>query len=437
MIYDTLNKYDTFALEVYWEGTKNFDKKPQIVQSFLRKFFSKYQIAVLCEEGYTRDDRMDRIQYILNNTPGLSSLLPLSSVEEMRDTVKKLLDDDIKIISGMTEERIPPPQVAYVAPQAVMGFDDEDDEDSLKREKEREIRYLLGLDLDRKPDGRARTSEEKQQVYKEEGVSTRNEHIEKKMDLVIRMLQRMDEENSKRQADIARTLEEKSTVHDSGSQLDGDSLIKMEKINKKMLKEIVDLNEKTLGGQSWDTVSLKDIPGWLKLNMVAGLKRMAIATMYLPLTGPTFLVNRIIVRPLKASFKQIGSVYNIIETIWGFCLIGIVVGGTLLIFTSDKYDAERRNIYALYDTFNTYVPVSIIIEPSKKTLQVMWDYFPLQKILPDILDLFKQYLYQFGNILVGWFKDLITYIFKDIAVAIAKEVVTQTPVVGGLFSKLF
>jgi hypothetical protein len=425
-----LNAYDNFALQLYWEGTKNFENKPVEVQNFIRKFFGKYQISVICEPEYTKDDRDRRIQYILGAS-NLEGLIEFKSVDQIRQDVRKSMDADIRLITGMSEERVPPPETMLRQPQAVMGMGDGDE---YERDIQREVRDSVDGLYEYDEFGKPRTSNQREQLLSQDDVKTRAQYVDKNTEMIMAMIKKSNEDVMMAFQNMAMVMESKSMIQDTGTQLDGTRMTEMLKLNRKMFDQVQNLHHASLGGQSWDNVTLKDIPGWLKIKLVAGMKRIAIGAVTFPFKGPAMVINGFLITPLKLVAKRTNKIIEILQELWGWTIVVMVIAGTVVFMTSPTYASQRQNLSAYMNVIN-YVPVDIISEPTKKTIQILWESVPGQQLFFESLDLLKTSFGYIPGIIMGWFSTMTSFMVSQLKAVMTEAISQMTS--GGIMKSIF
>jgi len=407
MIEKTLTHYDYLALQVYWEGTKNFSSRTPLEQSFLTNFFYKYQVLVLSEDDYRRDDKVDRIEYILSNMTDISlsyGKIDSGSIPSLRKAIIKSFNNDIFILTNLSKKQIPeqPQKISNtLGPEvAVMGM--------MKQEHNKEIRKAIENEY------KSLSKDARTQLFEELDVKTKKEAVDR-IDYMVRRQEIALDTALQNQLD----KEEKLAIRDTNTQLDGESLIEGIKVTKQVQKDVVKLLEKTLGGQSWDQVTLKELPKWFKMKVISGIKRLAITTVLLPIKGPTALINGVVITPLKIVYEDITSLTRILQRIMGWTMVCFMIAGICVVMYNPEYDDTRKRIIELYSTGMEYVPATIF-EPTKKTVQILLQAVPGQKFFADVFELMKNFAVQIPGYIIGWFGVL----FQALMTAI-KDVITS------------
>jgi hypothetical protein len=386
-----LNRYDYFAFIIFWEGTKNFKDKSKAEQQFLRKFFAKYQIAVLSESSYNRPDKQERIAYIRKQA---------GIVEE---DILRLLEEDIQLLSGAGIESIP-----ELADISVMGMGDEDKLDK--------------PDIHRAVDdfyAKSRTSSDREELLKEHNVKTRAEFNELLSQRVLALHEQFLHDTRQALNLQLEALQQSSLISDTKTQLDGSALIESVNATKAIQADVAKLVNISLGGQNWDDVKLRDLPKWFRIKLVSGLKRLAVSTLMLPLTGPVAIINGVIIEPLRLVGKRVDSVLKILQELWGWTMVGFCIAGVVVIVQHPDYDKERQAIYEAYATAINYIPVDYIISPTNETIKILWGAVPGQKFFFDVLDVMYVSMSVVPMLVVRW----VTYLVQNLAIFLKSVIV--------------
>ena len=99
--------------------------------------------------------------------------------------------------------------------------------------------------------------------------------------------------------------------------------------------------------------------------------------------------------------------------------IGICVAGVWVIMYHPDYDQQRQKIFETYATAMEYLPVQLL-EPTRQTVQVLWEMAPGQKFFLDVIQVLKNFLIATPGVLINWFSLLLQAFISQI-----KAVLTQ------------
>lgn len=422
MIDKTLTNYDYIAFQIYWEGTKKLNqdsRDPYYI--FMRSFFSKYQILVLTEPGYRRDDQMNRIHLIIKNTPELKGKINMTNSTTIRNSTENLFNQDLRIILGKGV-KAPFREKRYrVLTEAVMGVNGNKEQEKIdKKIASKAARYYYSRTIK----GKTRSRNDRDNLIKQASAELNNSSSSlsdskeklsaeqyqrlmadrgyaaiQQLNDDVRMAMNVQLEHLRRQTEIVETK----------TQMDGDKGIEVLDTTKKMQKDMRKLLDATQGGQDWSQISVGDLPRWFKNKCIAGMKRVAIGTVTFPLWGPVAIINGTVVRPLKLVKKRVGQFMDIIQEIWGWMLVAMFIGGVWVIMYHPDYGEERKQIVDWYDSATTYIPVWFFQNPVNKTFKILWKVMPGQQFLKDVGYVVGQFLLSIPKILIGWFASLLSF----------------------------
>lgn len=394
--------YDYLAFQVYWEASKNFTKKSKIEQSFLNEFFYKYQILVITEDNYKRKDLKDRLKDIGKNSFLLKEMVS-GSISDIRKKAFSSFNTDILfLIKEKKEKKYEKQRILRDLSVPVMGFkgldgtpspydDDEDDYDDIatfipkkdvikkdtikiiNKDKEKVLKEILKEEDVKKPvtieekrtklisEQLSNKEENKEQILLKNQKEERLENLEKSVNKIEKMLESYFEHLASKE------------IKNTGTSIDGSELIK---IQKKTGKDIIHLLEISKGGQKWDEVALKDIPDWLKIQFISGLKRLALTTIKIPLALPKALINGFIIGPMNIVVQDVQYIGKQFQRLIGWGIVCIVIANICFIYYDPEFDNEKQQIYNLYKTFEENIVVKIVITPSVYTAKAIWSFVP-------------------------------------------------------------
>lgn len=417
---DQLRNYDYLALQVYWEGTKNFNSRTSIEQVFIKQFLAKYQILVLTEDQYKREDKMKRIIDLNKEIRIIKS--NSFSIDEIRHTTMNSFFRDIDLITGENvnkkEETILNDLKDSLTGIAVMGMKDPEKEDELRRQDiaiKKEV--LLSYTHDEK--GKVRTNEEREKFLIQNELKTKQEYLEKEFRTVKAVLSKQHD----MLLDMMRFMDEKlGSVNGTGTQMDGDRIMNTVLMETRKQKiEMAKLLDMTQGGKNWSEIPLTDLPRFFKLQLVVGMKKLAIGFVTFPVKGPMALINFFVVGSVKAVVDDVKSVGKIIQHVIGWSMVCMCIVNTYLIYCDPEFEEERREIYDLYATVKESIPVAIVYNPIKNTAELLWSKVPGSIFFERVLKLMSSQLQKVPGIMYEWFKSIIVY-----ALTAMKELLTET-----------
>lgn len=393
---NTLTTYDYLAFQIFWEGTRKFSTRTDIEKKFLSNFMYKYQIMVLCEEEYSRPDKEGRVRHILSHL-GDTNLAGLG-LDRISEEISLSFKSDLDLLLGSSVNE----SVANTPlPVAVMGMGDDDDLPPTPRRAKDEVVRTYTHD----EKGVTRNKSARQQLLEDHEVKTKDEYIQKQISQIQSTL-----DDFSRQTSMALRIQYEALsrkIEGTNTQLDGVDILDHIQTTREMDRKVEKLIDLTMGGKDWSEVRLKDIPKFLKIKFTAGLKRVAVETVLFPVwTGPKAIVNGMVITPLKLVAKRVNSLLQIVQEIWGWAMIGFLIGGVWVIMYHPEYDEQRQKLYETYATGIQYIPVSLL-EPSKQTFQFIMDAVPGKKFFQDVLEVMSSFLSKVPGVVLEWFWNIL------------------------------
>lgn len=402
--------YDYLAFQVFWEGTKNFSKRSQAEQTFIKNFLTKYQILVITEDGYKRFDKAKRVQ-------DLSSSIGIEYSENIRQVVMTSFFKDIDFLLDQTIEK-KEENISFLPEIAVMGmFDPEVEDEKRKRKIEIKKQVLLTYTHDEK--GKVRTNEDREKFLIENEVKTKQEYLEKKVDSLENLLRRQNDMF----LDMMKFMDDKvGKIQGTDTQLDGERMLNRVLIEtKKQKQDMRKLLDITQGGKNWSHIALRDLPRFFMNELIAGLKTYAISCVTMPLWGPMAIIDFFVVTPLKMVVADVKYISNAIQHLIGWGIVCICIANIYFIYTEETYEEERRELYELYATIKETVPVKILYDTTKNTIDILWSHVPGSIFFSRFLNLMTNQLQKLPGVVYEWMKSLIAYV-----VGVMKDLITET-----------
>jgi hypothetical protein len=401
-----IESYDVVSTIIFWEGTRNIEQRTFEEQEFIQNVLYKYQIKVLEEPGYGRDDKQERINHIKKNLTGRY--------------VNTSFDDDLRVISGLDRESIK----FKIKETVVMGIGTPP-----TPRKPRNLDKIIKRSYTHDEEGKVRTSNDREMLLRDElrniGGELKDMKTESKteinvqtyMDAMEGRIMNFLETSTKETANAMALQFERmnSTITGTNTQLDGLDTVEQVKATKQIQKDVEKLITLTEGGKSWNEVSFKDLPKWFKTRVVIGFKSLALSSVLLPIwTGPKAVINGTVITPLKLVGKRVNSLISIIQEIWGWTLVGFCICGVWVVYSSPEYEQERLKIFELYATSMEYLEVIPVLEPSKRTARILWEHAPGKKFFTDVVNVMSAWLLSVPGYVLGWAKDLLLFIASHI-----------------------
>jgi hypothetical protein len=417
---DSLTQYDYLAFQVYW-NLKNLKQKSPQEQQFLRSFFSKYQILVISEAAYTRDDQISRIQHIVKNTPDLT--LTGNTISEIRSNTMALFNTDLRVLTGLPQEQFPM-DARNVNLAETSGMFAMNGGTGVTEEMK-----LLTVKAVQN-DFRQRTESERKQLLQSEAQRQNTEFVSSEQFIRIQsermyaLLNQFTADTSTALNLQLESMENRIVVTETKTQLDNNSLVEQVEATKAVQHDIRRLINQTQMGQSWENIPLKDMPKWLKSKCVAGLKRLAITTVMLPIRGPAAIINNLIVQPLQIVIEDIGYLKKWLQRVLGWTMVVFVIAGVAVFINHPDYENGRQQLKEAYGTVIDYIPVKIVSEPTRQTVSILWSRVPGQKFFLDVTDVMKGWAYAVPGLLLNWFSIVLsslTAFMKEVIINSVKD----------------
>lgn len=402
--------YDYLAFQVFWEGTKNFSKRSKAEQTFIKNLLTKYQILVLTEDGYKRSDKAKRVQ-------DLASSIGIEYSSEIRQIVMTSFFKDIDFLLDQTIEKTEE-NITFLPEIAVMGMFDPEVEDK-KRKRAIEIKKQVLLTYTHDEKGKVRTNEEREKFLIENEVKTKQEYLEKKVDSLEDLLRKQNEMF----LDMMKFMDQKAgEIKGTDTQLDGERILNTLEIRtRRQQLDMQNLLDLTQGGKNWSQIALRDLPRFFTNELIAGLKRRAISCVTMPLWGPMAIIDFFVVTPLKMVVADVKYISNGIQHLIGWGIVGICIANIYFIYTEETYEEERRELYELYATIKETVPVKILYDTTKNTIDILWSHVPGSVFFARFLKLMSNQLQKFPGVVYEWMKSIIAYV-----IGVMKDLVTET-----------
>ena len=402
---NTLFTYDEIAAQVFWTGTRNWKERSETEHKFLTSFFDKYQLLIITENTYTNKDQKPRIQAIINRNQTLRTKIKddlRNDIGKLHSKAEELLNSDLRIIMGEGSDIpekwpiIPEPVVmAMFEPEkfntekAKQGIQNRMENPEVKQEIKQGLNNL-------------------QEEYPEQKIT--NDQLAKIIQREIFNLSQQQHEAFIQQAKHFENIEWANT----GSSLDNQKLINSVRNMDKNMARLLEISE---AGQKWENLTWKDIATvkWFKKAITRGLKNVALYSVAIPLYyGPKAVITETVIVPLKLVVKDIESLKNIFQRIWGWTLVAFLIGGVWVFMSDPDYEQQRTELYTQYSEFVEIIPVDILLEPTNITVRFLKDQIPGKIFFTKVLLAMRTFVINMGGTFIQWFNQALGIIFQTI-----------------------
>lgn len=402
---NTLFTYDEIAAQVFWTGTRNWKERSETEHKFLTSFFDKYQLLIITENTYTNKDQKPRIQAIINRNQTLRTKIKddlRNDIGKLHSKAEELLNSDLRIIMGEGSDIpekwpiIPEPVVmAMFEPEkfntekAKQGIQNRMENPEVKQEIKQGLNNL-------------------QEEYPEQKIT--NDQLAKIIQREIFNLSQQQHEAFIQQAKHFENIEWANT----GSSLDNQKLINSVRNMDKNMAKLLEISE---AGQKWENLTWKDIATvkWFKKAITRGLKNVALYSVAIPLYyGPKAVITETVIVPLKLVVKDIESLKNIFQRIWGWTLVAFLIGGVWVFMSDPDYEQQRTELYTQYSEFVEIIPVDILLEPTNITVRFLKDQIPGKIFFTKVLLAMRTFVINMGGTFIQWFNQALGIIFQTI-----------------------
>jgi len=402
---NTLFTYDEIAAQVFWTGTRNWKERSETEHKFLTSFFDKYQLLIITENTYTNNDQKPRIQAIINRNQTLRTKIKddlRNDIGKLHSKAEELLNSDLRIIMGEGSDIpekwpiIPEPVVmAMFEPEkfntekAKQGIQNRMENPEVKQEIKQGLNNL-------------------QEEYPEQKIT--NDQLAKIIQREIFNLSQQQHEAFIQQAKHFENIEWANT----GSSLDNQKLINSVRNMDKNMARLLEISE---AGQKWENLTWKDIATvkWFKKAITRGLKNVALYSVAIPLYyGPKAVITETVIVPLKLVVKDIESLKNIFQRIWGWTLVAFLIGGVWVFMSDPDYEQQRTELYTQYSEFVEIIPVDILLEPTNITVRFLKDQIPGKIFFTKVLLAMRTFVINMGSTFIQWFNQALGIIFQTI-----------------------
>ena len=388
---DKVFHYDYLALQVYWDGTRNFESKSQAEQSFLKSFFAKYQILILTEEEYQRDDKKQRIQTLGQRFPHLLK-------GDVRANVMASFHADLNLLMGNRDLPKREEIVVFPQEQVVMGHGDWTEKEGKEATKQAANDFY---ETDEK--GAKRSSEEKKALLTEFKVKDKKELEKAILDAVTPVLgQFAADMNQAMQIQFEKLGQ--AVYENTKTQLDGLKAVqRIEVQSKKQAEELANQAEMMLSDMRFTNVPFTKMPTWLKVKCVSGLKRLGIMCATLPLGGPAAIINEVVVAPISIVIGDVMMLKRVFQRVLGYVYVGFFIAGVWVVMYHPEYDETRKSIYSYYANIDQIIPVkNIVIDPSAGTVKFLWELMPSSIFFKHVTEVLWEFVKTVPGYLLSW-----------------------------------
>jgi len=396
---DNLYPYDHIATHIFWEGSRNFTSRSKHEQNFLTSFFDKYQILVLTEKTYKNKDQLNRIKEIVARNVTLSGEVKGENIEDIHSKAEELFNKDLSIIMG--NDKVIPDKWSTNIQTAVMAMIRTP---SVDRQQLPAIRKRVNSVMDRKE-----TESVRQELF---GGRT-DSNVQNLREMVAAGMDELYRRQSESFIEQAKHFE---NVKFQGTQtaMDGQNVIQgMERMDSK-LSQILQNSE---AGRKWENVTWKEVltVKWLSKSIVNGVKNTAIYAVAIPLYyGPKAVVTETVIVPLKLVIKDVISLKEVIQRIWGWAMIGFCIAGVWVLVSDPDYEQQRTEWYDRYNTAIEYIPVDVLMEPTRKTIQIVFTSIPGKVFFGKVAVVIGNFVKNSLFSVMAWFQGAIAVVFSTI-----------------------
>jgi hypothetical protein len=399
-----MDNYDHIAAHIFWEGSRNFSSRSKQEQHFLTSFFDKYQLLVITEKTYQNKDQDSRIKEIIGRNDSLRTAMQnIRGISEIHAKAEELFNKDLSIIMGR-EHQVSEKLFSNIR-VSVMG---------MIRVPQTEgspvaIRRRIG-----KVVGPKETSAIRQALF--EGRSEgRGEGRSESKDVMKMLASAMDTLYSRQAESFVEQAKhfENVKIDSTHTALDGKNMVQgIEKLDSK-LETILRHSE---AGRKWENVPWKEIltVKWLSNSIVSGVKNIAIYSVTMPLYhGPKAVISQTIIVPIKLVAKDIVSFKEIFQRIWGWTMVAFCIAGVWVLVADPDYEQQRTEFFDKYNTAIQYIPVDVIVAPTKKTMEFVMSIIPGQVFFGKVAMVMGNFARDSLYATVGWFQSAIALAFSS------------------------
>jgi hypothetical protein len=343
-----ISTLDEVVANILWETSRIYDTLDKSEKKFADDLTIKYQIYVITEAGYKRDDKMSRVS-LLSSKIGLR-IPPKMSPLNIHDFIEQSINEDLRKISSnnnSTKEKTYNPSKISVK----FGMGEQELQEQTEEKKER--KELFG---ERK---------EKQELFGE-----RKEKPMSKEDQIINLISMLQDKLDAQEANFSAKLAaiEHNTINGTNTQLDGTQLVETYNANKKQTEAIMRLEEHLVGKDHITEVKWSDIPTWVRLQFSKGLKRLAISTVTLPFKCAKSVFVNWVYMPLVITMNWYTTK---LQFLLGHIYWILIIGGVIVLVKNGE-----GSLSEIYNKFGGPVIYRVAIQPTVDFLSTSISYFP-------------------------------------------------------------
>jgi hypothetical protein len=394
-----------------WESSRLSNDLDTEQKKYVRSMLNKYQMYVITESGYRRKDQKSRLQKLAKDTIDIS-ISEYKSASQFHKLLENSINNDLRSLYGVKKTNKNMSVIKQPTGVSVMGFDN----------NKNRVKVKFGMTADDGSSDRV-TNREKRLIKKDIQSQIRRELLGKEkenvnqMDRMMLMMEAM-QERMKRQDDMMEAMIQQK-IENTDTQLDGQDSIQLHKVTKTIANDLRNLTDMAKNNQSFDQVSWKDVPEWLKTSFISGLKRTAVGSAMIPFQAVKGIITEFYVKPVTmvAEFYK-GKIQFILGHVHWF----FIIGGTIHVYTTSDYESVNE----FYNAYGGGIVNKLIVDPAWMVAQQINLWFPnftsmLESIIDTMWNTIALQLWDAIKALPKWMLDW----FVEVVKSTVKETLTE------------
>lgn len=343
-----------------WESSRMIDGMNKEQKTFVRSMLNKYQMWVITEPGYQRNDQKDRVKHLVGEAKDLY-MSEYKSASQFHEIVEISLNNDLRMLSSNPgkERRETIRQPSGVA---VMGFDNDKYRVKFGMTQEEDD----GIGVTRREKRVLKSHIRRQLLDTEVKTELTNKEMMERMMGMMQIIQEKIDRQDQRMEELVMEVE---GISGTNTQMDGQDSMKIHRANREMVNDLKKLTDMHVKGQDITQVAFADLPQWFRNKMVGGLKRTAIGTLKLPYKGVKAILTDWGYKPtvMVCDFWK-GKLQFILGHIYWF----FIIGGVIYVYVNSDY----QTVNEFYQAYGGEIINRLVINPAWTIAKSIADFFP-------------------------------------------------------------